>query len=83
MTLIVKCQPSKRRGPSLNPPPVDPDPLLTMEQAAKMLAVSKRTMIRWVERDSEGVLDVSTGRERRRLRIRVSAVRRLARKMLV
>jgi Helix-turn-helix domain len=82
MPLIVQRQPTKRRSPT--PVPVaDPDPLLTMEQAAKILAVSKRTMIRWVERDSEGVLDVSTGSKRRRLRIRVSAVRRLTRKMLV
>lgn len=83
MTLIVKREPSKRRVPSLNPPLADPDPLLTIEQAAKILAVSKRTLIRWIERDSVGVLDVSTGSQRRRLRIRVSAVRRLTRKMLV
>jgi hypothetical protein len=83
MPLIVKYQPTKRRG-HLNPAPVDPDPLLTMAQAANMLAVSKRTMVRWAAREDQGVLDVSpTGSERRQLRIRLSAIRRLQRKMLV
>ena len=84
MPLIVKIQQYKRRGHLDRPTPADPDPLLTMAQAAKMLAVSKRTMVRWAARENEGVLDVSpTGSQRRQLRIRLSAMRRLQRKMTV
>jgi hypothetical protein len=83
MPLIVKYEPTKRRGP-IGPTVPDSDPLLTMAQAAAMLAVSKRTMVRWVAREEQGVLDVSpTGSERRQLRIRLSAIRRLQRKMTV
>jgi helix-turn-helix protein len=84
VSLIVTYERGRRRGPSGVPIPADPDPLLTMAQAANMLAVSKRTMVRWVARENQGVLDVSpTGSERRQLRIRLSAIRRLQRKMTI
>ena len=84
MTLIVKYQRVKRRSHSDRPTPPDTDPLLTMAQAANILAVSKRTMVRWAALEDQGVLDVSpTGSERRQLRIRLSALRRLQRKMTV
>lgn len=84
MSLIAKYQPVKRRTRRNAIAAPDPDPLLTIEQAAGMLMVSKRTLGRWLEREPDGVLNVSAaGSERRHLRIRLSAVRRLQRKMLV